>query len=132
LEDNEVIEMRQKNDTRTLESACLYSAAGVTTATENRHRTLTTNQIKKVLVKHDATKRLLRLILHTHIYIYIPTLLGLFLFRNMCHVYFEFYNSLMQHRNSRTLAIESLAHDSGRTLVYAEYVYPKGSPDTNS
>jgi hypothetical protein len=36
------------------------------------------------------------------------------------------------HRNSRTFPIESLAHDSGRTLVCAEYVYPKGSPDTNS
>jgi hypothetical protein len=28
--------------------------------------------------------------------------------------------------------IESLAHDSGRTLVRAEYGYPKGSPNTNS
>jgi hypothetical protein len=30
------------------------------------------------------------------------------------------------------LTLESLAHDSGRTLVRAEYGYPKGSPDTNS
>jgi hypothetical protein len=30
------------------------------------------------------------------------------------------------------LWIESLAHDSGRTLVRAEYGYPKGSPNTNS
>jgi hypothetical protein len=37
-----------------------------------------------------------------------------------------------QHRNSRTFPIESLAHDSGRTLVCAEYGYPKGSPNTNS
>jgi hypothetical protein len=37
-----------------------------------------------------------------------------------------------QHRNSRKLAIESLAHDSGRTLICAEYGYPKGSPNTNS
>jgi hypothetical protein len=28
--------------------------------------------------------------------------------------------------------IESLAHDSGRTLVCAEYGYPKGSPNTSS
>jgi hypothetical protein len=27
---------------------------------------------------------------------------------------------------------ESLAHDSGRTLVRAEYGYQKGSPNTNS
>jgi hypothetical protein len=33
---------------------------------------------------------------------------------------------------SRTFPIEILAHDSGRTLVRAEYGYPKGSPDTNS
>jgi hypothetical protein len=32
----------------------------------------------------------------------------------------------------RTFPIESLAHDSGRTLVRAEYGYPKGSPNTNS
>jgi hypothetical protein len=28
--------------------------------------------------------------------------------------------------------IESLVHDSGRTLVCAEYGYPKGSPNTNN
>jgi hypothetical protein len=28
--------------------------------------------------------------------------------------------------------IENLAHDSGRTLVRAEYGYPKGSSNTNS
>jgi hypothetical protein len=27
---------------------------------------------------------------------------------------------------------EWIAHDSGRTLVRAEYGYPKGSPNTNS
>jgi hypothetical protein len=37
-----------------------------------------------------------------------------------------------QHRNPRTLPIESFAYDSGRTLVRAEYGYPKGSPYTNS
>jgi hypothetical protein len=37
-----------------------------------------------------------------------------------------------QHRNSRTFAIESLAHDSGSTVVCAECGYPKGSPNTNS
>jgi hypothetical protein len=37
-----------------------------------------------------------------------------------------------QHRNSRTFPVESLARDSGRTLVCAEYGYPKGSPNTNS
>jgi hypothetical protein len=31
-----------------------------------------------------------------------------------------------------TFPIESLAHDNGRTLVRAEYGYPKGSPNTNS
>jgi hypothetical protein len=31
-----------------------------------------------------------------------------------------------------TNASQSLAHDSGRTLVRAECGYPKGSPDTNS
>jgi hypothetical protein len=31
-----------------------------------------------------------------------------------------------------TLPIESSAHDSGRTLVRAEYGYLKGSPNTNS
>jgi hypothetical protein len=36
------------------------------------------------------------------------------------------------NRNSRTFPTESLAHDSGRTLVSAEYGYPKGSPNTNS
>jgi hypothetical protein len=34
--------------------------------------------------------------------------------------------------NSRTFLFESLAHDNGRTLVCAEYGYPKGSPNTNS
>jgi hypothetical protein len=42
------------------------------------------------------------------------------------------YGSYYQHRNPRTLPIESLAHDSGRTLVCAEYDYQKGSPNTDS
>jgi hypothetical protein len=42
------------------------------------------------------------------------------------------YGFHFHHRNSRTFPIESLAHDSGRTLVCAEYGYPKGSPNTNS
>jgi hypothetical protein len=42
------------------------------------------------------------------------------------------YGFHFQHRNSRTLEIESLAHDSGSTLVCAECGYPKGSPNTNS
>jgi hypothetical protein len=42
------------------------------------------------------------------------------------------YGLHFQHRNSRTFPIESLAHDSGRTLVCAECSYPKGSPNTNS
>jgi hypothetical protein len=42
------------------------------------------------------------------------------------------YGFHFQQRNSRTFPIESLAHDSGRNLVRAEYGYPKGSPDTNS
>jgi hypothetical protein len=32
----------------------------------------------------------------------------------------------------RAVAVESLAHDSERTLVCAEYGYPNGSPTTNS
>jgi hypothetical protein len=36
------------------------------------------------------------------------------------------------NRNSRMFPIEIHAHDSGRTLVCAEYGYPKGSPNTNS
>jgi hypothetical protein len=35
-------------------------------------------------------------------------------------------------RHNRTLPIESFAHDSGCSLVHAEYGYPKGSPNTNS
>jgi hypothetical protein len=42
------------------------------------------------------------------------------------------YGFHFQHGNSRTIPIESLAHDSGRTLVCAKYGYPKGSSDTNS
>jgi hypothetical protein len=41
------------------------------------------------------------------------------------------YGFLFEHRNSRTFAIESLAHDSGRTLLSAKYGYLKGSPNTN-
>jgi hypothetical protein len=36
-----------------------------------------------------------------------------------------------EHRNSRTFPVESLAHDSGCTLVRAGYGHPKGSPNTN-
>jgi hypothetical protein len=42
------------------------------------------------------------------------------------------YGFHFQHRNYRTFPIESLAHDSGRTLICAEYGYLKGSPNTNS
>jgi hypothetical protein len=42
------------------------------------------------------------------------------------------YGFHFQHRNSRAFPIESLAHDSGHTLVCAEYGYPKGSPNINS
>jgi hypothetical protein len=42
------------------------------------------------------------------------------------------YGFHFQHRNLRTLPTESFAHDSGRTLVRAEYGYLKGSPITNS
>jgi hypothetical protein len=42
------------------------------------------------------------------------------------------YAFRFQHKNSRTFPVEDLEHDSGRTLVSAEYGYPKGSPDTNS
>jgi hypothetical protein len=36
-----------------------------------------------------------------------------------------------QYRNHRTIPIEGLAHDSGRTLLRVEYGSPKGSSDTN-
>jgi hypothetical protein len=42
------------------------------------------------------------------------------------------YGFHFQHRNSITFPIESLEHDSGRTLVCAEYGCPKGSPNINS
>jgi hypothetical protein len=42
------------------------------------------------------------------------------------------YGFYFQCRNSRTFPTESLAHDSGRTLVRAEYGYRKGSPNTNN
>jgi hypothetical protein len=42
------------------------------------------------------------------------------------------YGFHIQHRNSRTFAIESFAHDSGHISVRAIYGYPKGSPSTNS
>jgi hypothetical protein len=45
---------------------------------------------------------------------------------------FTLHGFHFHHRNSITFPIESLAHDSGRTLVCAEYGYPKGSPNTNS
>jgi hypothetical protein len=45
--------------------------------------------------------------------------------------YSPFILQIFKHRNSRTLPIESLAHDNGRTLVCGEYGYPKGSPNTN-
>jgi hypothetical protein len=52
--------------------------------------------------------------------------------RKHCVQKYVFFFSCFQHRNSRTFPIESLAHDSGRTLVCAEYGYPKWSPNTNS
>jgi hypothetical protein len=42
------------------------------------------------------------------------------------------YGFHFQHRNFGSFPVEDLAHDSGRTLVRAEYGYPKGSPNTNS
>jgi hypothetical protein len=36
------------------------------------------------------------------------------------------------NRNFRVFPVKNLAHDSGRTLVRAEYGYPKGSPNNNS
>jgi hypothetical protein len=42
------------------------------------------------------------------------------------------YGFHFQHRNSRTFPIENLSHYSERTLIYSEYGYPKGSPNTNS
>jgi hypothetical protein len=47
--------------------------------------------------------------------------------RKLFYIYFP-----SSHRNSGTFPVESLAHDSGRTLVRAEYGYPKGPPNTNS
>jgi hypothetical protein len=42
------------------------------------------------------------------------------------------YGFHFQHKNPRMFLIESLAHDSGRTLESAEYGYPKGFPNTKS
>jgi hypothetical protein len=42
------------------------------------------------------------------------------------------YGFHFQHRNFRTFPVEDLAHDTGRTLVRAEYGYQKESPNTNS
>jgi hypothetical protein len=42
------------------------------------------------------------------------------------------YGFHFQHRHSRAFPIKSLAHDNGLTLVYAEYGFQKGSPNTNN
>jgi hypothetical protein len=42
------------------------------------------------------------------------------------------YGFHIQHGNFGMFPVEDLAHDSGRTLVRAEYGYPKGSPNTDS
>jgi hypothetical protein len=42
------------------------------------------------------------------------------------------YGFHIQHRSFGTFPVEDLAHDSGRTLVRAEYFYLKGSPNTNN
>jgi hypothetical protein len=42
------------------------------------------------------------------------------------------YGFHFQHRNFGTFVIESLAHDSGRTMVRAEFGYTKGSPKKKS
>jgi hypothetical protein len=42
------------------------------------------------------------------------------------------YGFHFQHGHSRMFPVESLAHDSGCTLVRAEYGYPKGSPKKKS
>jgi hypothetical protein len=56
-----------------------------------------------------------------------------------CHVIGEIDVSAPARHDTKSeilllnpLPIECLAHDSGRTLVCAEYGYPKGSPNTNS
>jgi hypothetical protein len=36
------------------------------------------------------------------------------------------YGVYFQHRNTRTFPIKNLVDDSGRTLVWAKYDYPKG------
>jgi hypothetical protein len=41
------------------------------------------------------------------------------------------YGFHFQHRNFRTLPIQSFANDSRRTLVCTKYGYPKESPITN-
>jgi hypothetical protein len=38
------------------------------------------------------------------------------------------YGFHFQDTNSRTFLVKSFAHDSGRTLVCAEYEYPEGCP----
>jgi hypothetical protein len=39
---------------------------------------------------------------------------------------------LSNHRDFGTFPVEDLAHHCGRTLVHAEYGYPKESRNTNS
>jgi hypothetical protein len=43
-------------------------------------------------------------------------------------IIYSLYGLHFQHRNRGTLPAESVAHDSGRNLVRAEYGHPKGSP----
>jgi hypothetical protein len=42
------------------------------------------------------------------------------------------YGYHFQHRNSKTVPIESFEHNSGRTLVRAKDSYPEGSKNTNT
>jgi hypothetical protein len=41
------------------------------------------------------------------------------------------YGLYFKYRNPRTFPVYGFAHDCRRTLVRAEYGYPKGSPNTN-
>jgi hypothetical protein len=42
------------------------------------------------------------------------------------------YSFHFQYINLRKFPVDSFAHDTGRTLVRAEYGYPKGSPNIDS
>jgi hypothetical protein len=61
-----------------------------------------------------------------------------FLVENNAHINLDLRNTTLgygfrfQHRNTRTVPIDSFAHESGRNMVRAEYGYPKGFPNKSA